>query len=421
MKIMKIYLFIILINLIICENEIILQNITIEQSIMYVHVNPLIFGYKWVTLENVALFKRLTDGRAVILYISKGKIFNVFNYNKIGMYAAALQQFTTPLSVKAKWRNDEVWYHSSYCQNLYHQLDHFMFFDIADKEEFQPINEVIFDSFTGEADTNEMHSFIQKVISTKLSKTKFYYSKYMDMLFRKHKFIYFRKVHIAIKSGYFDFYFYNPRLSKEFRDLGFKLINYNWYNNNNKESKEINICIIIRKNSKSTRNILNVNEIYEMLNNFKKYRNMKNMNVEMIYFDGYKSSDQLRLIMNRDIIISPHGAGLTNLIWIMKKGVTVIECYSVFRIVAFSKISVSLGFHYISLGSERIYEDMNIYYDFNNENNASFYYNNYPQIHSTVFSFHPLRYAGSSKMSISVKQILSSVYNAIIYHLHINL
>lgn len=415
---MKISILILYICLVFCENVLIYENNTVEKSDMYFHEGVYKNGYKIVTLENVVLMKRSYDSRTIILYVNRNGIdSNILKPNSIGMYAGYLHYLYEPFVTNIRWATDGVWYHSSYCNNLYHQLDHVMFFDMADRDVFPPINEVIFDSYYGENDIYEMHNFIHKLISTKLSKTMFYYGRFMDKIFRK-GFIFFKLLHVAIKFGYFDFYFYKPSLKNEFRDSAFKLINYVKHN---EESKSIEICILIRKNMKSTRNILNANQIYMLLLNLKHYNlNNVDINVEIVCFDGESSSNQIKKIMNRDIIISPHGAGLTNIIWIIRKGVTIIECYSIFRLDAFAKISATLGFRYISLGTKRIYDDLSVYYDFRNKNNRSFYYGYYPQIHKNVFSFHPLHFAVKSKMSISLKQILVSVYNSIKYHLYLN-
>lgn len=415
---MKISLLTVCICLVLCEDVLIYENNTIEQSNMFLHIGVLNEGYKIVTLENVAIMKRPYDGKAIILYVARpGFKSGIFYPNSIGMYAGFLHYLYEPFHTNQRWVGDDVWYHASYCNNLYHQLDHVMFFDMADIDVFHPINEVIFDSYYGESDIYEMHNFIHTLISTKLSKTKFYYGKFMNRIFRKGN-IFFKTLHVAIKFGYLDFYFYKPSLKNDFRESAYKLINYVNYNEG---PKSIEICIIIRKNMKSTRNILNANEIYMMLNNLKNYGlNNVNIKVEIIYFDGESASNQIKKIMYKDIIISPHGAGLTNMIWIVRKGVTIIECYSIFRIDAFIKISATLGFRYISLGTNQVYDDLSVYYDFKNKDNVTYYIDVYPQIHMNVFSFHPCRYAVESKMSISLKQILVSVYNSIKYHLYLN-
>lgn len=177
----------------------------------------------------------------------------------------------------------------------------------------------------------------------------------------------------------------------------------------------INICLLKRKNSNSTRNIVNLNEIYSFLINLKNHIINKKIDVEIISFDGINSVEQIKIVMNRNILISPHGSGLVNMLWILKNKVTIIEGYSIFRADTNLKLSTVFGFTYFPLSSVKIYDDLNVYYDFRNEKNSSCYYNNYPQIHHNVFSNHPLKEARNSVFKLDLKQILYGIFYSFIF------
>lgn len=375
-------------------------------------------GNNWITIENVVVGKNSITARSY--FKINPKDYEEFSniYNKI--FPHYFYSFFIIVSTSADnyyiWPNEEgIWYSSSFCNTLYHRWDTFMLYVIDNDKKYPPINEVIFDSYEGRIEDYEMQNYYNTILENKLSKSKFYYQEEMSKLYRKYGYIFFKKIHILFRSGYNQFYFVNRNKASEFRDFGMNItkIQINEINNN-----LINICLLKRQNSYSTRNIINLNEIYSILMNLKNHILNKKIDIEIISFDGINSVEQIKLMVNRNIVISPHGAGLVNMLWILKSKVTIIEGYSIFITDAYLKLSTVFGFLYFPLSSVKIYDDLNIYYDFENEKNSSFYYNNYPQIHHNVFSNHPLRHARSSIFKLDLKQILYGIFYSFIFINH---
>ena len=67
-------------------------------------------------------------------------------------------------------------------------------------------------------------------------------------------------------------------------------------------------------NRNSTRRIENGNEI---LQDLKRYYHLKEP-IPEIFFEGTYSVEQVRLLSNIDILITPHGAQETNIVWMPK-------------------------------------------------------------------------------------------------------
>ena len=80
-----------------------------------------------------------------------------------------------------------------------------------------------------------------------------------------------------------------------------------------RDSKKRNITFILRK---GTREIKNIEYVKENLNN----------TINYVYMEDYSNEEQLRLIVNTDILIGLHGAGLTWCVF-MKNNSQLIELY----------------------------------------------------------------------------------------------
>ncbi|AMJ95886.1 hypothetical protein AVL56_17275 [Alteromonas stellipolaris] len=104
------------------------------------------------------------------------------------------------------------------------------------------------------------------------------------------------------------------------------------------QSNAINRLFINRPSGR--RGIENKSETLEILNAFK---------FRKVELESLSISEQATLFSNTEIIVSPHGAGLSNLIF-CKKGTTVIEIFGErYGTPAFAILAAALGLNYIAM------------------------------------------------------------------------
>lgn len=300
------------------------------------------------------------------------------------------------------WPESEgVWFLPNFSSGLFIKWDNFMLYKIFGDKNYPPVKNIIFDSLPINYADFEMHRLYDKIYTSKYENVKKYYSEDMNKYYRKYGTICFKEVHTINRSGFNGFYFLDRSMRIKFRDDGYRIANIN-YNNKNKKNRVIEIGVIIRKNQLRRREIININEILLLLKEIT--RNNNRINYEVIYFDEKSARDQILLIMNKQIILTPHGANLCNILWIVNSKATIFECYSIFRTDAYLKLSIMMNYRYFPLASPNI-DALNVI----NNSSVEYDFDIYPYIHHNRYFYHPIKYYPSTDIAISIKQMLFGI------------
>ncbi len=98
--------------------------------------------------------------------------------------------------------------------------------------------------------------------------------------------------------------------------------------------------IYISRTKKTGRNVINEDEVLKALTTF---------GFVAYTLENMSFSDQVRLFSQAEIVVAPHGAGLTNTIF-APQSLIVIELFGAYSNVGFFVIAKALGFHYGCLG-----------------------------------------------------------------------
>lgn len=294
-----------------------------------------------------------------------------------------------------------VWFLPSWSSGLFIKWDNFMLYKIYGDKKYPPVKNMIFDSLLINYPDFEMHRLYDKIYTSKYENIKKFYLEDMTKYYRKCKTICFKELHSINRSGFNGFYFLDRSMRVKFRDDGYRITNINT-NTNNANKRIAEIGVIIRKYHLRRREIININDIILLLKEI--IRNNDKIKYEVIYFDEKSTKDQILLIMNKQIIITPHGANLCNILWIVNNKATILECYSIFRTDAYLKLSIMMNYRYFPLASPHVHA-------FNIINNSSLEYdfNDFPYIHHNRYFYHPLKYYASADIAISIKQMLFGI------------
>ena len=102
------------------------------------------------------------------------------------------------------------------------------------------------------------------------------------------------------------------------------------------KSTDFSKKIFISRKNAACRRILNEDEIFEHL---------KAPGFERYFLEELDVEDQIKLFMNADVIISPHGAGLTNTVF-CKQGTKIVEIFQQRADDAYWFLSQVLGFEH---------------------------------------------------------------------------
>lgn len=123
--------------------------------------------------------------------------------------------------------------------------------------------------------------------------------------------------------------------------------NLNWLKNKglkNAEEPPIKPSkIYISRQSSQVRKVDNFNEIEKTL---KKY------SIKTIEMEKYSFQEQIGMIKNSNLLIGPHGAGLTNMIW--GSELKIIELFNIHKPLHYKVLSKVLGHNYTKLSGKTI-------------------------------------------------------------------
>lgn len=274
-------------------------------------------------------------------------------------------------------------------------------YDICNKEKYPPVNEVIFLQLNG--GIGEMQFFLTQLFTHHYKNITKYYFEDLLKIFR-YKLICFKEINVVNRRvfGHYGMIFKTKEERRIFRDDAYQYLNIN-----EKKLDTIEIGIIYRKIENGQRKIINEENIIKLI----KEMNLKyNYKISRIYFDGLDAKEQIKLILNKNLIISPSGSSLCNIIWFIHNYNVIIECFGLYINNDINHSSISFGINYFPLFSKRTLININEYYDSYNISKSE-----YPSVHINTLSFHPLRRDTNGIMEISLKQILSVLYYSIKY------
>lgn len=363
-------------------------------------------GNSFITLKNVCLKEEMLYGKArIMLYNLSSKEIDEFKYfsNKLSIQYTFFYEINDEIPNYAYWWKSEkgVWINSCFCSTLWHYFDYYLLYDICNKEKYPPVNEVIFLQLNG--GIGEMQFFLTQLFTYHYKNITKYYFEDLLKIFR-YKYICFKEINVVNRRvfGHYGMIFKTKEERRIFRDDAYQYLNIN-----EKKLDTIEIGIIYRKIENGQRKIINEENIIKLI----KEMNLKyNYKINRIYFDGLDVKEQIKLILNKNLIISPSGSSLCNIIWFIHSYNVIIECFGLYINNDINHSSTSFGINYFPLFSKRTLININEYYDSYNISKSE-----YPSVHVNTVSFHPLRKDTNGIMEISLKQILSVLYYSIKY------
>ena len=223
-----------------------------------------------------------------------GISFNLLQFNTIiginGLLKSYLKSFFFLTKIRKITRLDNILYiTNSNSHNFFH-----WFLDVLQKVEFinQSSDKILNSKLTIVIPNGHENRFSKK--SLKAFNLNFYYQKKNEIIVSKQSIL---LPDIAPTGNYRKKLIL--KLSKRMR---------NYWNNKKINSKK---RIYISRNNSKKRKLINENEILPIL---KKYK------FTVVDFDKLNFEKQLEYVVNSEIIISAHGAGLAHMLWMKRKG-----------------------------------------------------------------------------------------------------
>lgn len=291
--------------------------------------------------------------------------------------------------------------------NIGHFTDNLLFYLIKNDIQYPPINDLMFI----EVDTRSLslyNSMILKFITRNIKYKNIFFQPDILRLFRKLKNedICFKTIHLIIRSknGAFLGLFRSYKTRIKFRDEGYKYLRITPEKDIKKE--KICITIIVRKTNKDRR-ITNLVLIKNMIKSMK-------YEYEEVYFDGKLPIEQILMIINAKIILTPFGAGIINVMWIVSPKVLIINCMSTYVMADYNYFAYSVGYRIISLFSLHHLVDP---LTFDEGYREKFKFSNTPCVTLSTFfrTNFPLHKTNGDNMTISTNQIRYSIYYGLMY------
>lgn len=148
---------------------------------------------------------------------------------------------------------------------------------------------------------------------------------FTEKYLRNNRRLCFKHINLFLKHESIGLFtcFSNKQEHIEFRDYVF---DYLQIKRKSKESNknEIKICLIVRNENQklNNRNILNLDKVYKLLKEISKTQ------ISIISFEKMNPVEQISEIMRYNLIISPHGCSLFNMIWLINRKVVIIEIFN---------------------------------------------------------------------------------------------
>lgn len=311
-------------------------------------------GVTWLEASNICI---VDDKKAnALVYIKKTTtleedvntiMINVPFYKRT--FSMNIGVIDNPYSIKYN-EVENLWIGNNIIRNHFiHFLNTFkLIWNAANDDQVPPINTIFWMNYDRQSELEFSYLF-QKILLD------YYYIKKnrkineLNPNGRKYKGICFKKANLILEVNNNNFLtiFDNKYERRVFRDfvLDYMKINSTSRLKEINNKKTINISIIYRNTYK---NIKNRMDLYKYLSSIcKLYENEYKFHIQIISFDNLNPLQQINIILYENIIISPQGTSLGNILWLINDKIVIIESFQfgIYR-SDFMRLSISIGYLY---------------------------------------------------------------------------
>lgn len=335
-----------------------------------------------------------------VYYEYRQKLSNYF----CGLFSTAIM--STMNFPEENVQTEEVWFTSLWVhRNIAHFLDTMFIYNIQDDNRYPLINHLIMADIDFR-ETLVYNNMMFKIITNNYKPFKITYQQDLTNLMRKfkHNRICYKTMHIMFRTqnGWLGIF---RSLTKryKFRDEGYKYLKIT-----PTVIKSIKIVLIARKNKRRPRMIVNMNILEEIIKS-------EGYNYSLIYFDGKTPIEQIKLIIDSNIIITPFGASTVNIMWMSSPKSVIINTLSAFVAIDYVHLSYSLNYMYFPLfspieGLNPYTYDIGFEEDYRFEKHPKVFFSTYKSAHYPIY-----RKFEVTNMTINTKQFKFSLLYAIRY------
>lgn len=314
-------------NLILCEkySTISIKYINNDKNLLY------------VKCTNICIKPKL-----LLFYSLNENEYNKFLEIKNIRYSEFMHNYNTSFIEKNIWKNNNTWIITSAInRHITHFIDNRILLWYLSNNNYNI--DYIIDPLYNERSEYDFSNFIYYQLLKRFNNNiNLITSDDYNKLTKRTYLMCFNEVKLIVPVVYIGLmsWFINLKERNKFRD--YILSNNNLKYEYTKYNELIKVSILYRNIKKRSRNIIDYEILIKMLNDI--YKNK--IIIKIISFDDIDPIDQIKLIMNENIIISPHGASLTHLLWVNNNCV-IIECFPyIFLRPDIIRISITSGVKY---------------------------------------------------------------------------
>lgn len=322
-----------------------------------------ILDYNWGILHNVCLSRKVTEERNAYVifygtdYFQDGITVNDYLGMKYSINPIEYPNKTFPYNEIIITKN--VWMiRSQVSFSIGHFTDNFslLWYIAKHSKEFPPIDYILLPGvFTdGELFWNEMT--LEIYLNELPHRPVVYTTDDFMYMTRKGLLMCFDTLNIIGEAhfGGYGGYFESVKMKHLFRDRTFEYLELKPQINKN----IINILIVIRDSPFYPRNIINIKpDLISLINsicgNF--------CEIKYAIFESLLPEEQIEIVMNSDIYITPHGSSIMNHLWLNDNGI-LIECFPFYFIDTDSMIpTLNSNYLYLSSHSTKALKDVPVH------------------------------------------------------------
>lgn len=318
-----------------------------------------ILDYNWGILHNVCLSRKVTEERNAYVifygtdYFQDGITVNDYLGMKYSINPIEYPNKTFPYNEIIMTKN--VWMiRSQVSFSIGHFTDNFslLWYIAKHSKEFPPIDYILLPGvFTdGELFWNEMT--LEIYLNELPHRPVVYTTDDFMYMTRKGLLMCFDTLNIIGEAhfGGYGGYFESVKMKHLFRDRTFEYLELKPQINKN----IINILIVIRDSPFYPRNIINIKpDLISLINSI-----CDNLcEIKYAIFESLLPEEQIEIVMNSDIYITPHGSSIMNHLWLNDNGI-LIECFPFYFIDTDSMIpTLNSNYLYLSSHSTKALKD----------------------------------------------------------------
>lgn len=319
-----------------------------------------ILDYNWGILHNVCLSRKVTEERNAYVifygtdYFQDGITVNDYLGMKYSINPIEYPNKTFPYNEIIMTKN--VWMiRSQVSFSIGHFTDNFslLWYIAKHSKEFPPIDYILLPGvFTdGELFWNEMT--LEIYLNELPHRPVVYTTDDFMYMTRKGLLMCFDTLNIIGEAhfGGYGGYFESVKMKHLFRDRTFEYLELKPQINKN----IINILIVIRDSPFYPRNIINIKpDLISLINSI-----CGNIcEIKYAIFESLLPEEQIEIVMNSDIYITPHGSSIMNHLWLNDNGI-LIECFPFYFIDTDSMIpTLNSNYLYLSSHSTKALKDV---------------------------------------------------------------